>query len=87
MVEELFLRKNDNWEKEYFFEDLNYLSSRTSCGCTATKQIEVLPNGFKAIVSFKASSIGKYSHWVKFKVVNDKKEVYEIKLDLILNVE
>lgn len=87
MVENIYLQEGETFSKEFFFEGLDYLNSKTSCGCTSTKQIEVINGGFKALVEYKADRKGKFNQWIKFKVVNDKKEVYEIKLTLDIIVE
>ena len=41
MVENIYIKKGETFEKKILFEGLDYLRSITSCGCTATKQIEI----------------------------------------------
>ena len=55
MVENIYIKKGETFEKKILFEGLDYLRSITSCGCTATKQIEVKNEGFEATISYKGS--------------------------------
>ena len=34
MVENIIVENGTTWEKELIFEDLSFLSSKSSCGCT-----------------------------------------------------
>lgn len=86
MVENIIVENGTTWEKEFLFEDLSFLSSKSSCGCTASKSIEVLPNGFKTLVSYKASKKGNFVQWINFKVADKEKQQKEIKLELNIQV-
>lgn len=83
MVENIYIKKGEVFEKKILFEGLDYLSSKTSCGCTATKSVEVKNEGFEATVSYKANKPGTVNQWIKFTVTKiGENNPYEIKLDL-----
>lgn len=83
MVEILTLQKGEKWSKEYFFENEDYLTSKTSCNCTATKQVEALQNGFKITIEYNATKVGVFSQWVKIKTTKNN----EIIINFDITVE
>jgi|LakMenEpi03Aug12_release.lakeMendotaPanAssembly.Ray.scaffolds.fasta_scaffold4010373_1 hypothetical protein len=85
MVENVNIKKGETFEKKILFEGVDYLTSTTSCGCTATESIEIKNEGFEATISYKGSSVGKVNQWIKFKVVDkegNKNKPYQIKVEL-----
>jgi len=83
MVENIYIKKGETFEKKVFFEGLDYLRSKTSCGCTATKEVEVKKEGFEVTISYKGSKIGKVNQWIKFLVTKrGENNPYEIMLNL-----
>ena len=83
MVENIYIKKGETFEKKILFEGLDYLRSVTSCGCTATKQIEIKNEGFEATISYKGSKAGTVNQWIKFTVTKKgENNPYQIKLDL-----
>lgn len=83
MVENIYIRKGETFEKKILFEGLDYIRSITSCGCMATKQIEVKDEGFEAAISYKGSKVGAVNQWIKFTVTKKgENNPYQIKLDL-----
>jgi hypothetical protein len=83
MVENIYIKKGETFEKKILFEDLDYLRSITSCSCTATKQVEIKNNGFEVTVTYKGSKVGAVNQWIKFTVTKKgENNPYQIKLDL-----
>lgn len=83
MVENIYIKKGETFEKKILFEGLDYLRSITSCGCTATKNIEIQNEGFEATITYKGSKVGTINQWIKFTVVKKGEKIpYQIKLEL-----
>ena len=83
MVENIYIKKGETFEKKILFEGLDYLRSNTSCVCTATKQVEVKNEGFEATITYKGSKAGTINQWINFTVAKKgENSPYQIKLDL-----